>query len=184
MFGSKKFGVCCTVAAVVALFVGMLAGTAAVVAQEPGFTEPVFPAETYVPPSIEETPAVVPEAYIPPSIEDLPTVAPVGYTPPTAPQDPVVQQPPVVATPAPTEVLPAPPVISQAQAYPLLLQRLLQLNMAMTQISADIELYELLAMWNPGDPAIAAILDTLYARAREIQQEQHDVRFILSILIP
>lgn len=184
MLGSKRFGIWCVVAMVVALFVGMVAGTAAVVAQDPVETLPedyVLPivedtsmpeAETYEPPTIEEMPMPEDEVYVPPVIEEIPMPEDDAY------------EPIVVSPPSPTVVLPEPPVTPIAQAYSLLLSRLVQLNTELTQVSAEITTYEMLATLNPGDPLISHILDMLYLRMRTIQQEQHDVRFILSILIP
>ena len=163
MTGSKKFGVWCIVAALVALCLGMLAGTATVSAQE--VTPPAF-----VQPPVLQPPVVVQ----PPVIVQPPAMNPPVPMPPVL-QPPVVVPPPVVVQP---------PVMADLQLYQQYLGRLLQINASIAMLTMRINTYEVVAAVDPEDPFIQYELQMMWGQLYMLQLEQTEVRFVLSTLTP
>ena len=168
MFSSKKFGVWCVVAALVAMCVGLMAGTAVVSAQE------------VTPPSFIQMPTAPPTVVVqPPMFVQMPVTSP-PVTPPAA-----VVQPPVLPSPVvPPTAFVLPPVLPDFQLYQQYLARLLQINAEIAVLTARISIYEAVAAADPDDPFIQYDLQIMWGQLFMLQIEQTEVRLVLTTLNP
>lgn len=154
MQSSKKFGVWCVVAAVVAMCLGMLSGMAVVSAQEP--QDPME--GQYEPPA---TPAV-----------DEPAIA-------TMPDMPIEGD----AEGDVTETL-LPPVPSDLQLYQQYLARLFQIKAEIESLQLRITIHQILLAAEPDNLFIQNQLSVLWWQLFMLEMELTEVRSVLTTLNP